>query len=393
MNGKNGSKVQIAREKLNKVLTKLNELVIGHEVENKMILLTLVAHENAVLISPPGTAKTYTLHTLAKLINAKFYMYLLTRFTSDIELFGVFNVKKIIDEGKLERNWSDIVNADIVFLDEIFKASSSILNALLSFLNERIIYDPLTGTAVKIKAISIFGASNEVPSEEELQALYDRFSIRIFLDYLSDDQLILKAMESYWLNDSKIEPIANVEDVKLLNKFAIEIIKSDIKGLGSFLKVVHKSVIPFVMGLRSKGIIMSDRTIIQKIPKLIASYCALFGLTLDNIVNSFFEIVPFMARDKSEQNDVKKFINEMLGEVSELYQKLENARIKAKAGDLASAEKLLLDIINYDIGKIAQKPWLRNRIEVIIHEARQLLNKIQRIKKEIELENENRSGE
>ena len=382
--GTKASPIQISREKLNLVLQKLNQLVIGHEEVNKMLLVSLIAHEHAVMISPPGCAKSYTIEMLSKLINAKFYKYLLTRFTTDIEVLGVYNVKKIVEEGKLVREWTSIKDAEIVFLDEIFKANSAILNSLLSLLQERILYDPFSGTAVKTNVISVFGASNEIPSEEELQALYDRFAVRIFIKYLDDDTAILRALEARWLNSNGVKPVASIEDVKTLHNFAIQLIKSELVGLGKFINIYHVNAIPFIKSLRAKGIVVSDRTIIEKLPKLLASYCALFGVTLDNLINGILDILPYLGKDANESEAIKKAVFEDLGEVAQLHEKLNKAKIAIKSANLSEAEKLLHEIINFDMNVIAKKPWLKSRVETIIAEAKATLDKVIQIKKTLE---------
>ena len=372
--------IQTARKKLYTVLNTLDKIVIGHETENKLLMLTLVAKEHAVMISPPGTAKTYTIKTLAQLLNAKFYKYLLTRFTSDVEILGPFDIKSLRENGVLRRNWSKIVEAEIVFLDEIFKANSSILNALLSLLQERILYDPMTGQEIPAKLWSCFGASNEVPTEEELQALYDRFAIRIFFDYLSDDSAILMALHQKYLNHITIQPVASMNDVKTIHDYAMVILSSTIKQFGDkpFVDIYHINTVSMIKELRSKGFIVSDRTIIEKLPKLVASYCALYGLTADNVLNAVFDILPHVAsRDRREFSDVKKYITESLGEVGELVEKLERARGLIRAGDLKQALDVLKEILDFDLNTLASKPWLKPRAEAVLETARKYYEKVQ----------------
>jgi len=213
--------VQNSRERLLKVFSQLNTHIVGHEEYTRALMLALVAREHVVLISPPGTAKSYMVHLLSRLLNASFYKYLLTKFTDYSELFGPVDISALAN-GQYRRNWSDIVKADIVFLDEVFKANSAILNSLLSMMQERVVYDPMTGQAMQVRLWTLVGTSNEVPTEEELQALYDRFAIRVFGDYLSDDAMILKALEARWLGDSgDVKPVASMEDVNLLFSFEL----------------------------------------------------------------------------------------------------------------------------------------------------------------------------
>ena len=83
--------------------------------------------------------------------------------------------------------------AHIAFLDEIFKANSSILNALLTLINERVFHNGRERVTVPL--ITMFGASNELPDEEELTALFDRFMLRFMVDYISEDFRFLKMLE------------------------------------------------------------------------------------------------------------------------------------------------------------------------------------------------------
>ena len=365
-----------SREKLLRIFSILNQHVIGHEEYSRALLLALVAREHVVLISPPGTAKSYMVHLLSKLLNAKFYKYLLTKFTDYSELFGPIDISSLAS-GRYRRNWSDIVRADIVFLDEVFKANSAILNSLLSMMQERTVYDPMTGQAMEVKLWSLVGASNEVPSEEELQALYDRFAIRVFSDYLSDDAMLLKAIETRWLGDGSVEPVAGMEDVKILHEYAIKLITARIKQLGDHLyKIYHLNAVPLIKSLRSKGILVSDRTVIEKLPKLYASYLAIFGVTMDNVMNAIYDLLPYLASDRSQLSDIKKVIEESLGEVAELASKLEEAKKMIRGGHLRGALETLEEILSFDVTKLANKPWLKPRAEAILKLAREYHQRI-----------------
>lgn len=376
-----------ARAKLLQVEQTLNSIVIGHEDYVRGIMLALVSREHVVLISPPGTAKSFLAHSLAKLLNARFYRYLLTKFTDYSELFGPVDIHALAN-GSYQRRWSSIINAEIVFLDEIFKANSAILNSLLSMLQERIIFDSMTGQTIQVSLWSCIGASNEVPEEEELQALYDRFSIRIFGDYLNDDVAILRALEARWLqptNGVELKPVASMEDVKVLHDYALKILVSKVKQIGEpVYKVYHVNAVPLIKDLRAKGVLISDRTIIEKLPKIYSAYLALYGITVDNLMNAIFDILPYLAKDRSQLADIKKAIQDALGEVAELAQKLEQAKTLVKSGNFKGALEKLEEILTFDISRIANKPWLKPRAEAIIRLARQYHEKIQEQLKALE---------
>jgi MoxR-like ATPase len=380
----NVNPVEQARQRLLAVERKLNEIVVGHEDFVKALMLSIVSGEHAVVIGPPGTAKSYAIHALSTLLNAKFYKYLLTRFTSYDELFGTVDVATLARDGVFKRNWSQLVSADIIFLDEVFKANSAILNALLSLLQERVVYDPVSGQAMPARVHAAVGASNEVPEDPELWALYDRFAVRVFIDYLDNDALLLRALEARWLNSNNLQPLASMNDVKTLHDFAEKLISAKIKDLGEVYKLYHVNAIPLIKSLRAKGVLVSDRTVIEKLPRLFAAYLALYGVTMDNVMNAVFDIVIYTARTKEEVAAVKKAIDEALGEVAELAKKLEKAKELIRARNLAQAKKTLEEIINTDINTLVQRtPWMKPRVEAIVASARQLLSTIQQIEEQI----------
>ena len=103
----------------------------------RLLLVTLVAGEHMLIVGPPGTAKSALVRHLARLIDARYFEYLLTRFSEPNEIFGPIDIKAFREGTYLRRVEAMLPDADIVFLDEIFKSNSAILNALLSILNER----------------------------------------------------------------------------------------------------------------------------------------------------------------------------------------------------------------------------------------------------------------
>jgi len=368
------------RERLLNVEKTLNSIVIGHEDTVKALMVSLVAKEHMVMIGPPGTAKSYLVHSLSQLLNARFYKYLLTRFTDYSELFGPVDIQAL-SQGTYSRRWSDIIRAQIIFLDETFKASSIILNALLSLMQERVVYDSMSGEMVKTETWTVIGASNETPQDAELQALYDRFAIRVFINYLSDDIGILRALEQRWANPTNhaaLQPMASFDDVKAMHEYSLQLLNAVVKQLGSpIFKVYYINVVPMVKGLRQRGILVSDRTIIEKLPKLFASYLALYGLTVDNIYNAPLELLTWTAQDYSQLSDIKKVIDESMGELAELSKKLEDAKKYVRGGNFDMALKTLDDILSFDVNRLTTKPWLKPRAEAILSMARVYKQKIE----------------
>ena len=151
----------------------------------RLVLLAALAGEHVLLIGPPGTAKSELSRRLHRAFDdARYFERLLTRFSTPEELFGPLSLKALEDDRYERLTEGYLPTASIAFLDEVFKANSAILNALLTLLNERE-FDNGAGRS-RTPLISVIGASNEVPMEEALMAFYDRFLLRVPVTGVSD---------------------------------------------------------------------------------------------------------------------------------------------------------------------------------------------------------------
>jgi len=173
-------------ERIRKMRDSLLTDLVERDVEVRMVLLAALAGEHALLIGPPGTAKSMIAKRLQLAFKeAGYFERLLTRFTVPEEVFGPYSIPGL-EEGRYERlTEAYIPTASVAFLDEIFKANSAILNSLLTVLNERKFDNGTQRQTVPL--ISAIGASNELPEGQELDALYDRFLVRLEVNSASAD--------------------------------------------------------------------------------------------------------------------------------------------------------------------------------------------------------------
>ena len=203
------------------IRNKLLSLFVGREMEILASLVSLTSGEPLILVGPPGTAKTMLIELLAKMINARYFYYLLTKFTEPDELLGPLDIVAL-REGRYERiTRNRLPEAEIVFLDEIFKASSAIRNILLDIiLNKRY----LNGTDYKkLPMISLFTASNEISTDVEDQAFYDRLTLRVFVKYVSNDlwsELLDKGVILPVIQQ-EIKPVTNAEYFRQLQNLVM----------------------------------------------------------------------------------------------------------------------------------------------------------------------------
>jgi MoxR-like ATPase len=241
---------------------------VGREEEAKVITLSLLTKEHVILIGEPGTAKSALARRAAELLNAKFFMYLLTKYTEPAELFGALDINAL-KEGQYKRITKDrLPESQIAFLDEIFNANSAILNALLSLLNERVIYDGYN--VIKVPLRTLISASNRVSDEPELEALYDRLLLRHYARPVGEElwkQLLDAAWEIEFTNKWVVkEPIMNIEHLDKLYSYLPQV---DLSG-------VKNKLLKLYAMLEEKGIHLSDRRK-GKVLKVVSAHAILNG--------------------------------------------------------------------------------------------------------------------
>jgi len=238
------------------------------------------------------------------------------------------------------------------------------------------------------------GASNELPAEEELQALFDRFLVKIYVNYLDDQLKIGQALEAVWgrgRNGNANGKILTIQEIQQAQEF-IEGMLSQAINLRTMkvplFQIYSDNVFAFIKSLRNKGIIISDRTIISKLPKLFAAYLYLNmdggKITVTALQNWIFDIMPLMARSPEEKRAIEKAIDDALGEVAELQQKLNEGIELMRVMNLKDAGERFREVLNFDISKIPD--YLMPRAEVIIKQAKQYLDKISQIQRTLTAE-------
>ncbi len=177
------------KSRLNKLIHSLQDGFIERETAVRLALLALLSGEHILLIGTSGTAKSELARRLHHAINeGDYFERLPTQFSVPEEIFGPLSIKSLEADRyhRLTKNY--LHSASIVFIDEIFKVNSAILNSLLTLLNEREFNNG--DVRKKVPLLCVVGASNELPEDDELAALYDRFLCRYEVKAVSDKQFI-----------------------------------------------------------------------------------------------------------------------------------------------------------------------------------------------------------
>jgi MoxR-like ATPase len=300
------------QEKLKKIREELKQSFLERGDLIDGALSALLCSQHVLIIGPPGTAKSMLADEICRRIEgARYFQWLLTRFSTPEEIFGAVSLKALEQDDYRRVTSHKLPEAHIAFLDEIFKANSSILNAILTLINERLFHNGRE--IVRVPLLTLFGASNELPEDDELTALYDRFLLRFVVGYIVEDFRFLRMLET----SAAIERTTmTLEELRELQRQV-----GDVSIPGH----VYRMLTDIRRELGKKNIVASDRRYRQSLP-LLQAY-AFLSEEKEVREKELFALEHVLWRDPGEQAQVRATIREfLLGYEEEITELLYESR-------------------------------------------------------------------
>ncbi len=192
------------KSRIEKIIKLLSEGLYEREEIVALTLLSSIAGKPIFLYGPPGTAKSFIAKRVSSAFkDSKYFGYLMQRFSTPEDIFGPISLEELKKDKYVRKIEGYLPDSDFAFLDEIWKSTPAILNTLLTIINERVFKNGYEEIKVPLKAL--ISASNETPPEGQgLEALYDRFIIRLLVNNIKNKDNFEKILENTQL-DSYIE--------------------------------------------------------------------------------------------------------------------------------------------------------------------------------------------
>lgn len=313
-----------AIQKITALRRELEAAVHERKDEVDAMLTALLARQHLLLLGPPGTGKSMLGFLLAKAIGGTTFTRLMTKHSVPEELFGPYSLSGL-EQDRYERKTAGYLpEAQIAVLDEVFKANSAILNALLTLLNERAFDNGTQRVSCPLEFC--LGMSNETPKDDGLEALYDRFTLRRWVSYIADADHFRAMLVG---GEAVVSTVLTASDLAELRALVAQVtIPAD----------VLDALVAIRSELASKGIQPSDRRY-RSLVGLIRAQAVLRGATEATTEDLFIAKDCLWDRPEDRQEVAQVVIAKASPELTEatrlrdaaieVYQKLDMAKIEA----------------------------------------------------------------
>lgn len=294
-----------ALQTMHQIETELKTEILERDEIIRAALVALVARSHMVILGPPGTAKSDLIRAISERFcdpqgqGLSYFVYLLTRFTTPEELYGPVSVSGLKNDTYERITAHKLPSAQLAFLDEVFKSSSAVLNSLLELLNNRVFDNGTSRQSVPL--ISLFGASNEMPQTEDLEALWDRFLVRVEVDYLTEggfEKLI--ALQSAKTSSSTTKTIMSQAELLSLQAQATSL---------PIPASIQQALVTLRRELSQKGITASDRRWVQSLRILQASAVVEGRTSVEE--DDLAILANILWKDKNDRQEITKAVSKL----------------------------------------------------------------------------------
>ena len=250
----NPAVLQSAQAKMSQIFVEMNNLFVERDELIKLMELAIVTGTNLLMLGPPGSGKSaLTYEMCGRIENANYFQWMLNKTSDPSEILGPFSVKEMENDKFMRITTGKLPEAHIAFMDEIFKSNAPTLNALLTIMNEHIFYND--GKPVEVPLISMFGASNEPPEDESLDAMYDRFIFRMNVQYIHDAANKKRMHSNYVDNRAGLLNMVNKTTITLEEVQALQAAAKTVK----VPKDIINKFIRLISDLDRQAVHISDR--------------------------------------------------------------------------------------------------------------------------------------
>jgi MoxR-like ATPase len=232
--------------KLRQIAHELSSQFLEREDVIKGMLLGLIAQQHVLLVGAPGTAKSALARAMAERVQGgSHFEILLTKFTTPEEVFGPISLSALQQDRYTRLLDGRMAKATTAMVDEVGKASSAILNALLALMADKVYHND--GQVLPCPLISLVGASNELPDGYELAALYDRFLLRYEVKPVSEAAFA-----------KLIEPAQPPQPAETIGVDELKSLHTALPAVSIPTGILH-NMVKLRCELRQKGFVVSDR--------------------------------------------------------------------------------------------------------------------------------------
>lgn len=311
--------IAAVRERIHRFRLALGRWFVGKQALIDLMTVSALAQEPLLLVGPPGTAKSdlvIKFKDALGLAETDYFEYMLTRFTEPSEVLGPIDINLLREGRYVRRERGKLPTARLVFLDEIFKSNSAILNSLLTIINEKKFYQDGVPQPVRLKIL--FAATNEIPEHAELGALKDRFCLKAACRSVQDDHftelvdLGLK-MQAYRDTNQKpwVEGHASLEDFLKAHRWLTLMMAREDERQTFFSDELLRELRRVLKTLvREDNVFVSDRKVIKLYRLLRTRAWLLHG---GKVEREDLSLLAFLGETKDEVDLLETKVPQLLG--------------------------------------------------------------------------------